>query len=342
MATSDRSEHLVLRAYRGPEDHPAMNRVGNAVRAANGDAELLSDADMDNYYRHLEHADLPRDCVLVELDGDLVAYCRASWQPMADGTGQVQTIANIHPGRREAGIEDRLLDHVVRRAAELIAARGTEVESRLVVFAGGRDGRLRERLAARGFTLVRRHAQLVRASLSDIPDLPLPDPFEIRPIDPADTAMHRRIFDADARAFADSYGQEATSEAQWEAFIGAPSFDPALWRVAFDGEAIAGQILNFIDERPEDGSRVGMTEAISVQPEYRRRGLARALLVTSLRAVRDAGATSAALGVDTHNPNEALTLYESLGYRIVSEAFEYALGPFAPGSTPAVVDGSLR
>jgi ribosomal protein S18 acetylase RimI-like enzyme len=69
-----------------------------------------------------------------------------------------------------------------------------------------------------------------------------------------------------------------------------------------------------------------MTEAISVQPEYRRRGLARALLAESLRAVRDAGGTSAGLGVDTENPNEALTLYENLGFRIAGETFEYELG----------------
>ncbi|MBF8290251.1 MAG: Acetyltransferase, partial [Chloroflexi bacterium] len=79
---------------------------------------------------------------------------------------------------------------------------------------------------------------------------------------------------------------------------------------------------------------VGMTEAISVQPEHRRRGLARALLAESLRAVRDAGADQACLGVDTQNPNQALTLYESLGFRIVSETFEYQLGPFAPGVVP--------
>jgi ribosomal protein S18 acetylase RimI-like enzyme len=335
-------DRLVLRAYRGPDDHPAMNRVANAVRAFNDDAERGTVADMDNYYGHLEHADLPRDCVLAELDGEVVAYGRASWQPMADGSGVVECISNVDPANRGLGIEDRLLDHALARAADLIGAFGTTVQSRMVVFVTGHDEGQRTLLVSRGFAIARRYAQLVRPSLDDIPDMPLPVPFEIRPIPPGDRAMHRRVFEADARAFADSHGQEAVSDAQWDAFIGQPSFDPTLWRVAFDGDAIAGQILNFMAEPAEDGTRLGMTEAISVQPEYRRRGLARALLAQSLRAVRDAGATAAALGVDTQNPNEALSLYDSLGFRIVSETFEYAVGPFPPGHRPVVVDGALR
>ena len=328
--------NLVLRAYRGPEDHPAMNDVANAVRASNGDPDYGTVADMDNYYGHLEHADLPRDCALAELDRNVVAYCRASWQPMADGTAQVDCIMNVDPGLRGIGIEDLLLDHALRRAADHVATAGPIVTTRILCFAIGKDPGQRRRLESRGFALTRRYAQLVRPTLDDIPDLPIPSPFEVRHIDPLDRAMHRRVFEADARAFADSYGQEATSEALWAAFIESPNFDPTLWRVAFDGEAIAGQILNFMDEVQADGTRLGMTEAISVQPEYRRRGLARALLAASLRAVRDAGATSAGLGVDTQNPNEALTLYEDLGFRITGETFEYELrAPLpAPSSDP--------
>lgn len=325
---------LVLRAYRGPEDHPAMNDVANAVRASNGDPDYGTVADMDNYYGHLEHADLPRDCALVELDGRVVAYCRASWQPMADGTGQVDCIMNVDPALRGTGIEDLLLDHALQRAADHVATARQTVTTRVLGFANGTDPGQRRRLESRGFVLTRRYAQLIRPTLDDIPNVPIPSPLEIRPIDPQDRAMHRRVFEADARAFADSYGQEATSEAAWAAFIGSPNLDPTLWRVAFDGETVAGQILNFMDEADADGTRLGMTEAISVQPEYRRRGLARALLAASLGAVRDAGATRAGLGVDTQNPNEALTLYEDLGFRITGEMFEYELRATlpAPGS----------
>ena len=333
---------LVLRAYRGPEDHPAMSRAAAGLRASNGDTELGTVADMDNHYAHLEQTDLPRDCALVELDGAVVAYGRASWQPLANGEARVEGILMIDPAARGRGVEELLVGHALRRAAELIAERGRETTTRAILYVAGRDTDQIRVVEAHGLTRIRREAQLIRPTLGAIPDLPIPEPLEVRPIDPADRAMHRRVFEADARAFADSYGQEAPSEASFDELIHMPGFNPSLWRVAFDGDVIAGQILSYLGDRAADGSLIGWTEAISVQPEYRRRGLARALLAASLRAVRDAGATSAGLGVDTQNPNQALTLYESLGFRIVSEMFEYEWGPFAPGETPWLDEGPLR
>lgn len=325
---------VILRAYRGPEDHPAMNDVANAVRAFNDDPDVGSVADFDNYYAHFDHADLPRDCAIVEIDGRPVGYDRASWEEMSTGGRRVEAVLFVAPEARGLGVEERLLDHALRRAETLIGEIGTEHDTEIMVFVGGRDIELIELVEQLGLIRARRDAQLVRPTFDDIPDLPLPAPLVVRPIDPGDRAMHRRVFDADARAFADSYGQAAPSETQWEAFVGFPSFSPDLWQVAFDGDVIAGQILNYLGDPDPDGSRIGWTESITVQAEYRRRGLARALLAASLRVVRDAGASSAALGVDTQNPNQALTLYESLGFRVVSDSFEYQLGPFPPGAAP--------
>jgi len=319
-----------------------MTRAAAAVRAFNGDAELGTVADMDNHYAHLVHADLPRDCALVEADGVVVAYGRASRQPLANGDGRVDCILNIDPAVRGRGVEELLVDFALRRSAVIIGATDGTPTTRALFFVTRRDVDQMRVLEARGLVRVRRDAQLIRPTLHDIPDLPIPAPFVVRPIDPDDRAMLRRVFDADARAFAESYGQEAPSEAAFEEMLHMPGFDPRLWRVAFDGDLIAGQILSFMGEAAPDGSRIGWTEAISVQPEYRRRGLARALLADSLRAVRDAGATSAGLGVDTQNPNQALTLYESLGFRIVAETFEYEWGPFEPGERPRLDVGALR
>lgn len=238
------TERIVLRAYRGPEDHPDMTRVAAAVRAFNGDAELGTVADMDNHYAHLEHADLPRDCALVEIEGEAVAYGRASWQPLANGEAQVDCILNIDPEVRGHGVEELLVDHALRRSREIMAEIGGDVTTRIIVYVSGRDPEQQRVLEAEGLRRVRRGAQLVRRSLDDIPDLPIPEPFEVRPIEPADRAMHRRVFDADARAFADSYGQQAPSEAQYDEFINMPTFNPSLWRVAFHDDRIAGQVLS--------------------------------------------------------------------------------------------------
>jgi mycothiol synthase len=67
----------------------------------------------------------------------------------------------------------------------------------------------------------------------------------------------------------------------------------------------------------------GLLDGVATHPDHRRRGLARACIAESLRRLRDAGATSAYLGVDTDNHNRALALYESCGFRKVSGSTSY-------------------
>jgi mycothiol synthase len=324
---------LVLRPFRGPQDLPEMNRVANLVRRATGDPSVSSVADMASHYASLDQDDLPADCVVVEADGTVVAYGRATWEDLSTGDAEIGAFMNIDPAWAGRGIEERLTDHALRRAAFLVPARGQQRPSSLRMWIGDRAVDQQRAAEAAGLRRVRAGAQMIRPSLDDIPDVALPDGYEIRPIRVDDVAMHRRVWEADARAFAETWGHETPTERAWEAWRTSPTFDPPLWRVAFKGDDIAGQILNYLGELEPDGSRTGFTEAISVQPEHRRRGLARALLAASLRAVRDAGASRAGLGVDSHNPNQAQALYASMGYEVVTVTFTYELGPFPPGST---------
>jgi mycothiol synthase len=333
MDTLTPTPTLVLRAYRGPEDHQAMQDTAAAVRLDNGEREIGTVADLDNHYRHLDQADLPRDCALVELDGRVVAYGRASWSELANGGAQIEAILNIQPDARGIGVEELLAGHAIRRARELAAdperARGRSAN--LNVYVSGRDEVQRTVLEGLGFRIAGHGAQLIRPDFSAIPELPLPDGLVVRPIDRADRAMHRQVFDAGARAFADTHGMDRQTDTKFDEFVNSPSIAPELWQVAFDGDRIAGQILNYLGDLADDGTRIGWTEGISVQKEHRRRGLARALLARSLRVVEAAGATCAGLGVDLRNPNHAVDLYQGMGYRIISESFEYALGPLGPG-----------
>ncbi len=331
----------VVRPYRGPEDHPAIARIGSAARAANGNPEVVTAAQIDNDYARVENCDLTRDCVLVEIDQRPVAYGRTFWMDRNSGERSYEAIMFIEPTASGRGVESALIGWEIDHLVELEAAHRPAEADRPVVLVGhahGRDVASRAVLEAAGFANVRRSATLVRPDLADIPDLPLPSGFAVRLIDPGDGAMHRRVFDADKVAFADHWGDSLSdgSETNFRAFVEDPLVRPDLWRVAFHGDDIAGQILSFL-ETDGDGSIVGWTESISVQPQFRRRGLARALLAESLRAVRDAGAARAALGVDTGNVRRALDLYESLGFEIVSESFEYHR-PVMAGSATAEVD----
>ena len=96
-----------------------------------------------------------------------------------------------------------------------------------------------------------------------------------------------------------------------------PNLDTNLWRVAWDGDEVAGSVMTFV--WPEENERLGLSrgwlEHVSVRRAWRKRGLATALIADSLRVLRDLGLAEAALGVDSQNPTGALRLYESLGFR---------------------------
>jgi GNAT superfamily N-acetyltransferase len=103
--------------------------------------------------------------------------------------------------------------------------------------------------------------------------------------------------------------------------------NPDLYQVAFardeqGQEQVAGMVLNFV---PEEENRVfnlkrGWCDPIAVRRQWRRRGVARGLILRSLRLFADMGLTEAALGVDTENISGALHVYESCGFSPISRS----------------------
>jgi len=323
---------LRFRHYRGRPDHPPMARISTTVRRSNGGIEIVLPEQLDSDYAHLTNCDLGRDFVGAAIDGELVAYGRVYWTDRNDGSRAFETICMVDPSVQGRGIGTALLAWQRRRLAELRATMPDDRPAFAAAYAYGRDHGARTVLEAAGYRVVRRFCELHRLDFEGIPDLPLPDGIEVRPIDPADLGQIRRVWEAGAEAFAEHWGESDRdwSEEGFARFVESPTFQPRLWQVAFHGDEVAGHILNYLDPPEPDGSRTGWTESIAVRKPFRRLGLARALLARSLRTVRDAGATRAALEVDSQNVNRALDLYEGLGFRVASEEFEFH-GPLAWG-----------
>jgi ribosomal protein S18 acetylase RimI-like enzyme len=170
-------------------------------------------------------------------------------------------------------------------------------------------------LAANDFERVRRFFLMRRDLTAPIPDPPLPDGIEVRPVTPD---QHRAIHDAQFEAFRDHWGSREPTEQDFERTHGRKELDTGLWVVAWDGAQVAGVVENWIwpEENAELGVARGWLERISVRRPWRRRGLARALTAASLRRLRDAGMVEGMLGVDATNPHGAFGLYEGLGFEI--------------------------
>jgi ribosomal protein S18 acetylase RimI-like enzyme len=136
----------------------------------------------------------------------------------------------------------------------------------------------------------------------------------MRPVEPGD---HRRIWDADTEAFRDHWDAAERTDSDFESWFAEPELDTSLWRVAWDGDEVAGSVMTFIwhTENEALGQRRGWLEHISVRRPWRKRGLATALIASALHGLRDVGMNEAALGVDAENTSGALRVYERIGFR---------------------------
>jgi ribosomal protein S18 acetylase RimI-like enzyme len=166
---------------------------------------------------------------------------------------------------------------------------------------------------------------MVRPNLDDIPDFPLPDEIEVRPVHPD---HYRRIWEADTEAFRDHWGFSEPTEEDYVSWLDDKViFQPELWQIAWDMETdeIAGQVRTFIHhgENEKFSRKRGYTEFISVRRPRRRRGLARALIALSLKAQQAAGMVESALGVDSENLSGATRIYEECGFRVVRKSTIY-------------------
>ena len=263
---------------------------------------------------HRSNFDLVRDTLVAEAaDGELVGAIETSIG-VRDGIALHSMETWIRPSHRQDGLPRALLLWAEDRAREAAAEWPLDQPHELGTWVDDGESGAIALLEAEGYRQVRFGFMMVRSLADPIPDRPLPDGLEVRPVVESD---HRRIWDADSEAFRDHYAPLERTEEDYLSWFSTPSLDTSLWRVAWAGDEIAGSVWNFIwpEENERLGVKRGWLEHISVRRPWRRRGLASALIVDSMRMLRDQGLTEAALGVDAENLSGALHLYESLGFR---------------------------
>jgi mycothiol synthase len=170
-------------------------------------------------------------------------------------------------------------------------------------------------LEVAGYEATEWEAWLVRSHLEDIPDRRLPEGVELRPVT-ADQI--RPILAAHFEAFRGEWDFRDATETDFAELIDDPNRDETLWKIAWVGETVVGQVKSYInhEENVERGYLRGYTEFISTHHDWRGRGIAGALLAMSLQEVKDRGMSDAALGVDTNNPGGAFQLYTGLGFEL--------------------------
>jgi mycothiol synthase len=305
-----------LRPYAGEEDLATIAAIMNAENEADRIPERLTAADLRSEYANPnEHFDPARDVVLAEVDGAPVGVSIGEWVDTHDGElREHRLFGAVHPDWRRRGIGTALHRDAERRARALAATQQTDRRRVLAMFNGERQAGAVAMAQAAGYRTVRWFFDMVRADLDGIPEVPMPEGLEVRPIT---EDLYRALWDADLEAFRDHWGGFDGSEEAFRRWLDSPHFDASLFVVAFDGDQIAGGVLNgiFAEENAALGLQRGWLNSVFTRRPWRKRGLARALIVRSLAVLRERGMKEAALGVDAENPTGALGLYESVGFR---------------------------
>ena len=312
-------ERLVIRPYAGEADLPEIVRVSNSDMALDGVRVVLTLDDVAPAYRiPSESFDAARDVLMAELDGAVVGTIRVDWVDNTDGTREYRSRGHVDAPWRRRGIGRRIL----HAADELIRQRASEHDTDRPrvqgLWSDDRQVGRRALAESEGYAAVRWFFEMERPHIDvDRPDIPpMPAGLEVRPVTADDAAA---IWAADHEAFRDHWGGWDASEASLRRWVESPEFQPELYVVAFDGDEIAGAVLNGIiaEENEQLGLRRGWLDSVFTRRAWRGRGLARALIGRSIHVLAERGMDTAALGVDADNPSGALGLYRSCGFEVV-------------------------
>lgn len=315
-------EGLRFRHFRGESEFPEMLRVYSASKLADGIQEADSLDDLVRNYSNLKNSDVNKDLVMVEVNGQLIGYKRVYWvDEVKDGPRLYSHFGFLVPEWRHKGIGRALILHSEARLREIAAEHPTDREQLFDTWTMDASG-MSDLLKKEGYVSIRQFYEMVRPDLENLPDVPMPEGIEVRPVQPE---HFRTIWEAEVEAFQDHWGMEEVEEADFVRWNGGRYFQPHLWQVAWDGDQVVGMVRNYIMEEENEtfNRKRGYTENISVRRAWRKRGVARALIARSFQLLKDMGMTEAALGVDSENPNGARQLYESMGFRTTKTGSAY-------------------
>lgn len=315
-------EGLKFRGFQGESDFPSMLAVIEAAASADHDKSSMTVDEIKNDYKHLKNSDPENDMRFAEVNGQLVAYSRVEWNMEESSKDHIYShFVHTCPEWRNMGIAEALIEWCENRLQIISAAHPQGYKRFFQTYSNELKPWFNQIIEKQGYQPVRYFIEMAR-SLEDIPSSDLPEGVETRPVKTKDV---RKIWDASIEAFRDHWGFTEPGEASFKGYKESKYFQPDLWQVAWVGDVVVGSVLNFIDHdyNKKYNKKRGWTEEITTHRDWRRKGIARRLIIRSMHMHKAQGMTEVSLDVDTDNPTGALKLYTSLAYQKVKTMMTY-------------------
>ncbi|NIS82691.1 MAG: GNAT family N-acetyltransferase [Anaerolineales bacterium] len=313
---------LAFRLYRNENDIPIIADIGQRCLDADKIETLWTTDEVARMIEHLPNFNPEKDVLFATIADEVVGYIRVHWAQELEGARIYFHNGCVLPHWRRKGIGSALLRFGQQRLRAIAAQHPSDGLQAFQSWHADTEDGTRALFEADGYEPARYSFEMER-SLGDLPpEVPLPQGLELRPARPE---HYRAIWEALDEAFQDHWGYVPAKDSQYEWWMKSPTFQPDLWKVAWDGDQVAGMVLNYIDhdENARYNRKRGYTEDICVRRPWRKQGLARALLIQSLYTLKGMGMKEACLDVDTENLSGALRLYQGVGFQAVKRYTTY-------------------
>ena len=306
-----------FRPPRGEADADALLAIRQACAAADGYDPLSTVESLPTHAELLAQlraaANAPDHWPLIEFNGEVIAYGRTGGWLEGDGTRVWLHLGWVRPAWRDRGLGTALLRELERRLRQLATVEGTP-RWEFAANAAATEPAATQLLLDNGYHVAYTVLEmgLVWDAFDAIARPEAPAGFTLRPATADDLpAITRSVTEAYRDEYPGGRYHEPMDEADYTADLAGPHFDRGLFKVAWAGDEVAGQVIPLIER-----GRAEIYE-VSVRPAYRRRGLGRVLLTQALLDLRARGVTTVRLHTMAEFPTRAVDLYHSLGFETV-------------------------
>jgi ribosomal protein S18 acetylase RimI-like enzyme len=315
---------LTFRRFRGESDYATMVAIREGCRKVDqidplsAEESIPTVEDLARWFataRSGEHAfDPALDMLFAEVSGRTIGYNRITWWTEQDGTWLYLHLGYLLPEWRLQGIGRAMLRWAEGRIRTLAVEHPTGGKGTFGANATSTQAELTSLLREEGYVPAFRMIEMELTDLEHVPRAFLPAEFTVRPARPE---HYRAMWDA----FKDSYRgrniAHVPTEQEYREFLQSLDLDPALAQVAWHRDEVAGMVLC------ELHGACGVVAEVCVRPAWRRRGVARALLIRALDALRARSVSTSRLVVRAENETRAQDLYASVGFRPLKEHVRY-------------------
>lgn len=327
-----------FRPFGGPADYAAIV----AVHAARQEHDRVDPLSVDEEVPTVEavarrferpyHFDPSRDAIFAEVGGSVIGYGETTWRTEGDGTWLYLHEGYVVPAWRGRGVGTALLRRLEGRIREISAGHPTAGKATFGANASSTEEESGRLLLGEGYQPVKAMVEMEFTAFPTLRLLPLPNGIAMRPPRPAE---YRAVWEVTIRANRehDPDPEEVDQALQWyrrhwsqDGDLTRPTIDPDLLHVAWDGDEPVGVVVCMI------GKGRGAIREVAVRREWRRRGIARALLTHGLQALQERGVTMVRLttpgdrivdGVRQPYRYRTADLYGSVGFRPLKEFVRY-------------------